>query len=105
MISLAMAYAVVLAMVAMAAALPEPVSMAAKRLENIVGGTAAATGEFPYIVSLQFIKGNSHFCGGVLVNAKTVVTAAHCSEAVTPSAMQARAGSLVGYTHLLALAF
>lgn len=61
--------------------------------ENIVGGTTASTAEFPYIVSLS--KSGSHFCGGVLLNAYTVVTAAHCTVGQTASAVKVRAGSLV----------
>lgn len=61
--------------------------------ENIVGGTTASTAEFPYIVSLS--QGGSHFCGGVLLNAYTVVTAAHCSVGQTASSVKVRAGSLV----------
>lgn len=97
-----MAYIMALAIVptmAMAVAIMEPAFMAAKHLESIVGGTAASTGEFPYIVSLQYIRGNSHTCGGVMVNAHTIVTAAHCSVDQTPSTLQARAGSLVGFIH------
>ncbi|KAH7564115.1 trypsin-like cysteine/serine peptidase domain-containing protein [Bipolaris maydis] len=45
--------------------------------ENIVGGTTAAAGEYPFIVSLQV--GGRHVCGGTLINGNTVVTAAHCS--------------------------
>jgi len=59
---------------------------------DIVGGTAAAAGEFPFIVSLQ--KSGSHFCGGTLVNANTVVTAAHCTQGQTASQLSVRAGSL-----------
>lgn len=64
--------------------------------ENIVGGTTASTAEFPYIVSLS--KSSSHFCGGVLLNAYTVVTAAHCSVGQTASTVKVRAGSLVSHT-------
>lgn len=60
---------------------------------GIVGGTTASAGEFPYIVSLS--KSGSHFCGGVLLNAYTVVTAAHCSVGQTASSVKVRAGSLV----------
>lgn len=62
---------------------------------NIVGGTSASTAEFPYIVSLS--KSNSHFCGGVLLNAYTVVTAAHCTVGQTASTVKVRAGSLVSH--------
>jgi trypsin len=59
---------------------------------QIVGGTAATAGEFPYIVSLS--RSGSHFCGGSLLNAYTVVTAAHCSVGQSASAVRVRAGSL-----------
>lgn len=59
----------------------------------IVGGTAASAGEFPFIVSLQL--NGSHFCGGSLLDSRTVVTAAHCTEGQTASALTVRAGSLV----------
>ncbi|UNI24641.1 Trypsin [Purpureocillium takamizusanense] len=70
-----------------AAAIPEePVSA------FIVGGELARPGEFPYIVSLS--NGKSQFCGGALLNANTVLTAAHCSQDEKASAVRVRAGSL-----------
>lgn len=42
----------------------------------IVGGYEAHPGQFPYQVSLQYKS--SHFCGGSIIAAKFVVTAAHC---------------------------
>jgi hypothetical protein len=74
----------------MAAALPQ----ADVPVEGIVGGDLAASGDFPFIVSLSR-KGGSHFCGGSLLNANTVLTAAHCSTGQTASNVQVRAGSLV----------
>ncbi|KAK7191318.1 trypsin A chain (extracellular trypsin protease) [Paraphaeosphaeria sporulosa] len=59
---------------------------------NIVGGEAASAGDFPFIVSLQ-VSG-SHFCGGSLLNANTVVTAGHCGVAYAASRVTVRAGSL-----------
>jgi hypothetical protein len=61
--------------------------------EPIVGGTTAAAGDFPFIVSIQ--KSGSHFCGGSLLNANTVLTAAHCAVGQTASSIKIRAGSLV----------
>lgn len=43
---------------------------------RIVGGTKVMPGEFPWIVSIRH-KG-SHTCGGVVVNKKWIITAAHC---------------------------
>lgn len=60
--------------------------------ESIVGGETAAAGDFPFIVSLQ--KSGSHFCGGSLLNANTVVTAAHCAVNQQASLIKVRAGSL-----------
>ncbi|KMQ89713.1 mite allergen der f 3-like protein [Lasius niger] len=45
---------------------------------RIVGGRHAKPGEIPYQVSLQTIKTEHHFCGGVVLNQKYVLTAAHC---------------------------
>lgn len=45
----------------------------------IVGGTEAAAGEFPYIVSLH--SSGKHFCGGSLIRPDWVLTAAHCISA------------------------
>jgi trypsin len=61
---------------------------------DIVGGVAASQGDFPFIVSLQSSTG-SHFCGGSLLNANTVLTAAHCTVGQTASSLRVRAGSLV----------
>ncbi|EHK98516.1 putative Trypsin [Glarea lozoyensis 74030] len=71
---------------------PIPPSTSVGGASQIVGGSAASSGQFPYIVSLQ--KSGSHFCGGVLINSKTVVTAAHCSVGQSASSVKVRAGTL-----------
>ena len=65
--------------------------------DPIVGGTTASQGDFPFIVSIQ--RSGSHFCGGSLLNANTVLTAAHCAVGQTASSLQIRAGSLVSQRH------
>ena len=84
----------------MAAAIPEALSATpiipvadGGDLADIVGGSAAVAGQFPYQVAL--LRSNSLFCGGVLINANTVLTAAHCSVDYSASQVQVRAGSLV----------
>lgn len=51
--------------------------------QGVVGGTPAAPGEFPYQVALAYaaapgIPIRGQFCGGSLISADTVLTAAHC---------------------------
>ncbi|KAL7286363.1 hypothetical protein TKK_0019319 [Trichogramma kaykai] len=50
---------------------------------KIYQGEAAAKGEFPYQVSITV--GGRHICGGSLVSAKHVLTAAHCVEEIVLS--------------------
>ncbi|KAH0594769.1 hypothetical protein MHUMG1_07604 [Metarhizium humberi] len=64
----------------------------AKNGKFIVGGEAAAEGEFPYIVAL--LSNNFQFCGGTLINKDTVVTAGHCTSSDV-SGYEIRAGSLL----------
>jgi trypsin len=45
--------------------------------EQIIGGTRASTAQHPYVVYLAKSDG-FQFCGGTLIGAVTVVTAAHC---------------------------
>ncbi|GIX75262.1 plasminogen [Caerostris darwini] len=48
--------------------------------DRVVGGREAAPGSWPWQADLQlsFYHPNGHMCGGTLVNAEWVVTAAHC---------------------------
>jgi trypsin len=67
---------------------------------DIVGGVAASQGDLPFIVSVQ-LAGYGHLCGGTLLNANTVVSAAHCYFGSTTSSYSIRAGSLVSIHHAI----
>jgi acrosin len=43
---------------------------------KIVNGVKALPGDWGWSVSIR--NGNSHFCGGVLINEQWVLSAAHC---------------------------
>jgi trypsin len=45
---------------------------------RIVGGSNAASGQFPYQVSMRSAA-NSHFCGGSIINSRWALCAAHCT--------------------------
>ncbi|XP_053985491.1 chymotrypsin-1-like [Hylaeus volcanicus] len=47
---------------------------------QIVGGSDAPIGKFPYQVSLQY--NGHHFCGGSIISKRHILTAAHCMKAV-----------------------
>jgi hypothetical protein len=61
---------------------------------DIVGGSPAQSGEFPYFVSLQRSVPplGDHFCGGSLMSTTKVLTAAHCVEDTLPSSLQVSIG-------------
>ncbi|MFI2640916.1 S1 family peptidase [Streptomyces sp. NPDC018610] len=45
--------------------------------QPVVGGTTTTTAEYPFVMQITDAAGNQ-FCGGTLVAARKVVTAAHC---------------------------
>ncbi len=64
---------------------------------KIVGGTVATASDNPFQVALlnRSIANNfnAQFCGGTLVKANVIVTAAHCSDFVTASQVQVLTGT------------
>jgi len=59
---------------------------------TIVGGNTAKEGLYPFIVSLRTGSGNSHFCGGTIIQKEFILTAAHCVEEATPDDVRVGAG-------------
>ncbi|KAH7346796.1 trypsin-like cysteine/serine peptidase domain-containing protein [Rhexocercosporidium sp. MPI-PUGE-AT-0058] len=73
-----------------------PTSLAAPALTKInsrvAGGNLAEPGEFPFVVAPQL--NGLQWCAGTLLNAYTVLTAAHCSINNPPENVTIRAGSM-----------
>ncbi|XP_017778661.1 PREDICTED: trypsin-1-like [Nicrophorus vespilloides] len=61
---------------------------------RIVGGQISEPGEFPWIVSLQIRVRNmsKHICGGAIINALWIISAAHCVFDLNPSEISIVAG-------------
>uniref|UniRef100_A0A1A9X3Z6 Peptidase S1 domain-containing protein n=1 Tax=Glossina brevipalpis TaxID=37001 RepID=A0A1A9X3Z6_9MUSC len=56
----------------------------ASQSQKIVGGSTAEEGLAPYQVSLQYSWDNDHFCGGAIIDAEWILTAAHCVAFLKP---------------------
>ncbi|XP_059486670.1 trypsin-4-like isoform X2 [Neocloeon triangulifer] len=65
---------------------------ATARNKRVVGGTPAADGEAAYSASIQNAAGE-HFCGGVIVGKKTVLTSAVCAVFLNASDIRVKVGS------------
>nr|AEI58557.1 serine protease [Eupolyphaga sinensis] len=63
-------------LVACVAGVPAPLSDKPQLDGRIVGGSTTTIQNYPYQVSLQY--GGSHICGGSIISANYVLTAAHC---------------------------
>jgi len=57
----------------------------------IVGGTTTTTTAYPFVMQITDASQNQ-FCGGTLVSATKVVTAAHCMAGETPAAVRVVGG-------------
>ncbi|XP_049820378.1 trypsin-7-like [Aethina tumida] len=86
-------FVVLLAISALAHGAPKAVDSNAIPLVDgrIVGGDPANIADYPYQISLQYY--GSHICGGSIIASKWVVTAAHCTDGFSASALSIRAGS------------
>ncbi|XP_031838673.1 chymotrypsin-2-like [Nomia melanderi] len=74
--------------------LPAIIAVANCELDpRIVNGKTAYSGQFPYQVSLQTRSTSFHFCGGSILNADYVLTAAHCVESKKVSEIKVVAGT------------
>ncbi len=82
--------AVVVALALIASVLASVVGFSAAPANAIVKGTKAQLGDHPYQVAIEDQQGQ--FCGGSLIAADTILTAAHCLDDVNTRSISIRAG-------------
>lgn len=83
----AVAILVLLGLVAASSAFPRSQKLWPVR---IVGGEEVKLHELPYQVSFQYF--DSHICGGSILDANTIITAAHCCDVGSASSFSVSAG-------------
>ncbi|KAF0303071.1 Proclotting enzyme [Amphibalanus amphitrite] len=64
------------------------------RPTRVVGGADAAAGQFPWQAGLVTTGTTRSWCGGSVINNRYVLTAAHCTENISPSQIQVMLGDL-----------
>lgn len=64
----------------------------------IIGGTEVPRGKYPFMASLQ--NEGEHFCGGSLLDARSILTAKHCVEDITNNETASHISVTVGQTLL-----
>ncbi|XP_017785356.1 PREDICTED: serine protease 53-like [Nicrophorus vespilloides] len=94
---------IVLALAAVAFAAPQSQITTLKDLyaggysSRIISGSPAKQGQFPWQVAVNFVTPQgSFFCGGALIDAQWVLTAAHCAEGAYSFRLQIGGVSLNG---------